>query len=111
VSGVEKLHSRKHKNIKKDNLQLALALLTKRFRLNFTLNQSSQNAKQHTYIIHFGNSLTLLYSKKILNFQILLSLYTKKYENFKKFKNNRDVQREPAFSVGQLLILHVKSMF
>ena len=61
VSGVEKLHSRKHKNIKKDYLQLALAL-TKRFRLNFTLNQSSQNAKQHTYIICFGNSL--LYSKK-----------------------------------------------
>jgi hypothetical protein len=68
MSGVEKLHSRKHKNIKKDSLQLALALLTKRFRLNFTLNQSSENAKQHTYIIYFENSL--LYSKK---YQIKLS--------------------------------------
>ena len=95
MSGVEKLHSRKHKNIKKDYLQLALALSTKRFRLNFTLNQSSENAKQHSYIIYFENSL--LYS------QILLSFYTKKITVY--------AQREPAFSVGQFLILHVKSMF
>jgi hypothetical protein len=54
MSGVEKLHSRKHKNIKKDSLQLALALLTKRFRLNFTLNQSSENAKQHTGTLYIS---------------------------------------------------------
>ena len=31
---------------------------TKRFRLNFTLNQSSQNPEQHTYRTYFGNSLS-----------------------------------------------------
>ena len=30
---------------------------TKRFGLNFTLNQSSQNAEQQTYSTYFGNSL------------------------------------------------------
>jgi hypothetical protein len=33
---------------------------TKLFRLNFTLNRSSQNAEQHTYSTYFGNAL--LYS-------------------------------------------------
>jgi hypothetical protein len=27
---------------------------TKRFRLNFTLNQSSQNPEQHTYTVHIS---------------------------------------------------------
>jgi hypothetical protein len=81
MSGVEKLHSRKHKNIKKDSLQLALALLTKSFRLNFTLNQSSQDAKQHTYIVYFGNTLlyTLVKSTKFSN--IFVMLYVQKNEN------------------------------
>ena len=30
---------------------------TKQFRLNFTLNQSSQNAEQHTYSTYFEISL------------------------------------------------------
>jgi hypothetical protein len=106
VSGVEKLHSRKHKNIKKDSLQLALALLTKHFTLNFTLNQSLENAKQHTYIIYFENSL--LYSKKYQIVKYFCHFIQKKNFNL---KITVYAQREPAFSVGQFLILHVKSMF
>ena len=106
MSGVEKLHSRKHKNIKKDSLQLALALLTKRFRLNFTLNQSSENAKQHIYIIYFENSL--LYSKKYQIVKYFCHFTQKKF--FFNLKITVYAQREPAFSVGQFLILHVKSM-
>jgi hypothetical protein len=79
VSGVEKLHLRKHKNNKKDSLQLALALLTKSFRLNFTLNQTRmQNNIPTLYIseIHCcivkstkfpPNTFVILY-KKIYNF-------------------------------------------
>jgi hypothetical protein len=107
VSGVEKLHSRKHKNIKKDSLQLALALLKKHFTLNFTLNQSSENAKQHTYITYFENSL--LYSKKYQTVKYFCHFIQKK--KIFNLKITVYAQRESAFSVGQFLILHVKSMF
>ena len=64
------------------------------------------------------NNIPTLYISKIhccivkstkSNCQIFLSFYTKK--NFFNLKITVYAQREPAFSVGQFLILHVKSMF
>jgi hypothetical protein len=46
--------------IKKFNIAIKMNIskhFMKRFRLNFTLNQSSQNAEQYTYSTYFGNSL------------------------------------------------------
>jgi hypothetical protein len=49
----------------------------RRLESRFTLNQSSENAKQHTYIIYFENSL--LYSKKyqIVKYFCHFNFYTK----------------------------------
>ena len=77
---------------------------TKRFRLNFTLNQSSQNAEQHTYS-------TYIFRKFIVISNNLSTIIGVLYKKYNKNQIYCVCKREPALSVDQLLILHVKSMF